>query len=542
MDSVSNVSVNEQGKFNDKEEGFSNLKSLKHVSHSETDFEVSNDEDNQLLELGYKPVFKREFSTWATFSFAFSISGLFATVVTTYSYPLISGGAPSAVWCWLIAGAGCMCIALSVAELVSAYPTSGGLYFTCKDLVPARSMPVVAWVVGWLNLLGQAAGVSSTDWSCAQLLLAAVSISTDLKYIPTNQHIVGVMAAVIVFHGLVNSLSTRWLDRITRFYATFHLIVLVVCMICLLAKCPKFNTGKYVFTDVQASSGWHPIGFSFLFGFLSVAWCMTDYDATAHIAEEIENAAVRAPNAIALALSITYVLGWVFNIVLAFTMGTDLDSLINSELGQPVAQIFYNVLGKKGSMAFTILSFIIINFTGITAMQANARTIWAFSRDQALPFSRYWYKINKTTTTPVIAVWLNVVFCIALNLIGLGSIEAIEAIFSVCAIALDWSYVIPIACKLIFGKRLNYKPGPWNLGWASHFVNAYAVCWTAFVSVIFLMPTVRPVTPQNMNYAVVVLAGVLLFSLVYWWSGARKSYIGPRINVDMESEDPFKTE
>lgn len=88
-----------------------------------------NDADKALAaEFGYKPVFKREFGYLSTFSFAVSISGLFSTVATTFSYPLTAGGSAAAVWCWLIAGSGCMCIACAVSELVSAYPTCGGLY------------------------------------------------------------------------------------------------------------------------------------------------------------------------------------------------------------------------------------------------------------------------------------------------------------------------------------------------------------------------------------------------------------------------------
>jgi amino acid permease len=90
--------------------------------------ELATEADRALAaEFGYKPVFKREFGYLSTFSFAVSISGLFSTVATTFSFPLTAGGSASAVWCWLISGAGCMCIALSVAELVSAYPTCGGL-------------------------------------------------------------------------------------------------------------------------------------------------------------------------------------------------------------------------------------------------------------------------------------------------------------------------------------------------------------------------------------------------------------------------------
>jgi hypothetical protein len=74
-----------------------------------------SDADAQLAsQFGYNPVFKREFGYLSTFSFAVSISGLFATIMTTFSYPLYAGGSAAAVWCWLISGAGCMCIAVSL--------------------------------------------------------------------------------------------------------------------------------------------------------------------------------------------------------------------------------------------------------------------------------------------------------------------------------------------------------------------------------------------------------------------------------------------
>jgi hypothetical protein len=74
-----------------------------------------SDADAQLAtQFGYNPVFKREFGYLSTFSFAVSISGLFATIMTTFSFPLYAGGSSAAVWCWLISGAGCMCIAVSI--------------------------------------------------------------------------------------------------------------------------------------------------------------------------------------------------------------------------------------------------------------------------------------------------------------------------------------------------------------------------------------------------------------------------------------------
>lgn len=164
--------------------------------------------------------------------------------------------------------------------------------------------------------------------------------------------------------------------------------------------------------------------------------------ATAHIAEEIQEPEKKAAWAISLAMLFTYVVGWLFTIVLCFTMGDPKvdGGILGSPVGQPVAQIFYNNLGKSGGIAFSVFGFIIIKFVCFTAMQALARTVFAFSRDNLLPFSRIWTKILPLTGTPILAVWISVFWCIVINLIGLGSYTAILGVFNVCAIALDWSY------------------------------------------------------------------------------------------------------
>ncbi|KAH8879999.1 amino acid permease [Thozetella sp. PMI_491] len=486
--------------------------------------------DKKLAAMGYKPVFKREFSLWSCFSFALSISGLYGTVMTTFVYPLMAGGAASAVWCWLIAGAGAMCLMLSIAEVASAYPTSGALYFTIKYLAPPEYVPIIAWIDGWLNLIGQICGSASSAYGAAQMLLAAVSIGSDFNYTPTQAHIWAVMLAISLVHGAINSMSTAWLNHITKSYAVFHISILVAACIALLAMQKDKHDAAYVFTNIEPASGWNPPGFSFLFGFLSVAWTMTDYDATAHIAEESKDPARIVPKAIVMALTFTYVAGWLYNIVLVFCMG-DPAELISSPIGQPVVQIFYNVMGPGPAIFFAVMAFMVMNFVCITALQAGSRTIWAFSRDQMLPGSRLWYRVWKRTSTPVVAVWFYVFLCVAINLIALGSYITVLAIFNVCAIALDWSYCIPIICKLAFNR---FEPGPWTLGKASVFINVYACIWTAFVSVIFLFPTVMPVEADNMNYAVVILLFILLVATVYWYINGRHYYVGPRAHAHIE--------
>lgn len=222
----------------------------------------------------------------SSFSFALSISSFYATITTTFQVPLDAGGSAGVVWAWFISGFGCMCLACSVAEIVSAYPTSGGLYYTISRLAPREWVPSISWLDGWLNLLGQAAGVASSVYTGAQMLLALVSIGSDFSYVPDTNATIGVMVALSVFNGLVNSLSTRWIERYTQTYAIFHISSFIACSVALLVKTKDKNDATYVFTHLESNTGWTPVGWSFMFGFLSVSWSMTDYDATAHITEE----------------------------------------------------------------------------------------------------------------------------------------------------------------------------------------------------------------------------------------------------------------
>ena len=126
------------------------------------------------------------------------------------------------------------------------------------------------------------AGLASGEWGAAALLLAAISIASDFTYLPTINQTVATMAGMIIMSGLVNSLSTYWLEKLTRSYVVFHVLVLVTCIIALLVMAQPENgtpkhTASYVFTDIENQSGWQPLGWSFLLGFLSVSWTMCKF-------------------------------------------------------------------------------------------------------------------------------------------------------------------------------------------------------------------------------------------------------------------------
>ena len=55
------------------------------------------------------------------------------------------------------------------------------MYFVTKHVVPRRHVAIWAWIVGWCNLLGQTAGVSSVAYTVSQMILACVSMNSTLE-------------------------------------------------------------------------------------------------------------------------------------------------------------------------------------------------------------------------------------------------------------------------------------------------------------------------------------------------------------------------
>ncbi|TFK48319.1 APC amino acid permease [Heliocybe sulcata] len=501
-----------------------------------------NDDDRELEALGYVPSFKREFSNLATISFAFSIMGLCSSVATTFNTPLLLGGPSSVTWCWILGACMCFTLGSSIAEIVSAFPTCGGLYTASAQLCPKKHRPVVGWVVGWLNILGQVAGLSSTEFGLANMIWAAVVIGKDGSYEVTAGKTVGLFAGLLVFHGILNSFATRHLAFFTRGFVFVNLGATILIIIVLLATTPRseMHAASYVFGSeglINQASGWNG-GIAFLFGLLSVQWTMTDYDATAHISEEVKRAAYAAPAAIFIAVIGTGLLGWLLNIVLVLCSGP-LENLPGAS-GEAFLEIMVLRMGKTGALILWAFVCLTAFFVCQTALQACSRTVYAFSRDHGFPDRGYLAQNSKITQTPLRAIWATTIFSVLPGLLDFASPVAANAIFSLCAIALDLSYIIPIFLRRLYRNHpeVEFKPGPFYmgdglLGWAC---NINCCLWTLFVCVIFSLPTELPVTPQNMNYASVITGGVVILSGIWFIIGGHRHYKGPTSNLHEKEE------
>lgn len=360
--------------------------------------------------------------------------------------------------------------------------------------------------------------------------------------------LVAIVALAIV--GAICSITTKKLHQTIFWFAPFNIcatIGICVSLLVLTSQKQGLASHNFVWLDVRDQSGWGSTGFSFMLGFLNVAWVMTDYDGTTHMSEETHDAAIRGPQSIQLAIIVSGILGLLLNITFTYCLTPNyVEDIVGSPTGLPVAQIFLNAGGQGGGTVMLLCVILVQFMTGVSAMLANARMVYAFARDEALPLSHWWSSIKELTGTPVYAVWFVVVFCGCLNLIGIGSTQTITAIFNLCAPCLDLSYIAVIFARLIYttgnNPQVEFVPGPFKIPYGlGRIVNVIAILWVLTISVVLFFPPARPVTATNMNYAIVVAGIVALVSIAWYWIptyGARGKYTGPRTQPDRIDDLP----
>ncbi|KAL4246868.1 Amino Acid-Polyamine-Organocation Transporter [Abortiporus biennis] len=472
--------------------------------------------DEELLAaLGYKQEFKRAFTALETFGISFSIIGLLPSIASILFYSIPNGGPSAMVWGWTVASFFILLVGLSMAELASAAPTSGGLYFWTHSLSSPQYKNLLAWIVGYSNTIGSIAAIASIDWGCAVQIMAAATIgSKDQTFVATDAQLFGVFACVILSHALLCCLGTKILARLQSVYVALNVLLCLAVIIALPAATPKElrNTPKFVFGNFTNLNGWLS-GFAFIFSFLAPLWTICSFEASVHISEEASNASVAVPWAIVGAISIAGILGWAINVALAFCMGSDLESIVNSP--QPMATIFFNSFGQKGTLALWAIVVIAQYMMGSSIVLSASRQAFAFSRDGALPGSRWLYRMNKYTQTPVNTVWFTCIPAIALGLLVFAGPAAINAVFSLGLTALYVAYGTPIAARFLGSN--NFKPGPFNLGPLSPIIGTLACLWLLFMVIVFLFPYSPNPGVTSMNYTVVVFGGVMVLSLVYFY-------------------------
>ncbi len=138
------------------------MNDVQHLDH------ITDPDERRLAEMGYKQELHRAWSGFSNFAISFTIISVLAGCFTTYGQAWNNGGPVAISWGWPLISIPILIIGFCMSELVSKYPTAGGIYWWASRM----GGPVWGWFTGWFNLVGLVGVVASVDYACATFMNA----------------------------------------------------------------------------------------------------------------------------------------------------------------------------------------------------------------------------------------------------------------------------------------------------------------------------------------------------------------------------------
>jgi amino acid transporter len=508
-----------------------------------------SDDERTLAELGYSQELTRSWSGFSNFAISFSIISILAGCFTTFGQAWNNGGPVAISIGWPIISAFILVIGLCMSELVSAYPTSGGIYWWASKLGGVKA----GYYTGWLNLAGLVAILASVAYGAAVYLNTFIDLFSEsyaTRFLGGNylyQQFFWFMVLMALITS-VNIFSSHLLAVINNVSVWWHVFGAAIVVLVLIFGPDSHQSLSFVFTERINNSGFGDSGgVQFLFyvlplGFLLTQYTITGYDASAHLSEETQGAANSAAKGIWQSILYSAIGGWILLLAFLFA-ATDtafinsFDPAVNPYGGGTVISVLASALSPGLLKLVIFISMTGQIYCSTACMTSTSRMLFAFSRDGAVPGSKLWAKVN-ANGTPRNAVLLGAAVGVVLTLPALykspsGAPTAFFAVVSIGVLGLYLAFAIPIWLRWRAGD--SWKPGPWTLGSAYKWMSLLAVGEIALTSVYFVLPFAPAGVPGNdeftwtaVNYAPLVM-GALLLGLWLWWHASVKNWFtGPK--------------
>ncbi|KAK2603227.1 hypothetical protein N8I77_009698 [Diaporthe amygdali] len=478
--------------------------------------------------------------------------GAFGPMVRgTFLQGLQNGGPSGIVYGFIVVWAGTLSVFATISELVSMAPTSGGQYHWVSMLAPPSSRKFLGYLTAWLALTGWQALVASGGFVTGTMIQGLILL-THPEYANVMQNWHG----TLLFWGVV-LLAFSINSAIGSLLAKFEGLVLVVhifgffAILLPLALLSEHGDSATVFNNFYNLGEWQTQGLSFCIGLLGNVFAFLGADGAIHMAEEIRHAAVVIPRSLLTGLAINGALGLTMVIVTLYCVSEgDIMAAIEENPSYPFMAIFRNAVGSTAGAAVMSSVIVVMAFSATTGCLAStSRLYWAFARDRGLPGWNFLMRTSQRTSIPLYAVFTTTIIAIVLSLVNIGDATAFNGVISISVAGLFGSYLM--AASLLLYRRLRghirtptpddllvntvdstLTWGPWRLkGLLGIANNIFSCAYLLFIFFFSFWPASREVTPQTMNWAVLVFGAVITFSMLYYVTWARKVYSGPIVEL-----------
>jgi len=518
-----------------------------------------------LHKLGYAQQLFREMGGFSNFAISFSIISILTGAILLYGYGLKFAGPVINTVGWPVISLFTLCVAASMAELASAYPTAGGLYFWAYRL----GGKTWAWVTAWMNMIGQITITAGINVAASIYIVGAI---TRIFGLPADQHVpvfgtmtnwyfyIFVMVLIMIPQVMINVFGIKLTAKLNDFSVYWH-IAGVLIMALLLTFLGKYhNSLGFLFShpttvnpldaasavvspDTVASPAlvigtktFHsplfglfpglvglykaaPFFLVFVLALLQAQWTYTGYDASAHVAEETVMARKNSAWGVFLSVAVSAVVGYIMLLILTWAIPEG-DVAKTANDAYPVLYIVYGNLSTFFSNVIAIIIGVAMWLCGLSSITSMARMWFAFARDGGMPGYSLIKRVSPKYRTPVYSIVITSILAVLLCLYA----AAYFVVTSISTITLYLAYMFPVYLNWRNKRRgkgefATRETAPWSLGRWGPLINVICIVWCVFLAVIFSLP------PNELVLWTMVALGVGMF--LYWQLDAKRRFQGP---------------
>lgn len=482
---------------------------------------INYDNDQLLQRQGYQPELERNFSFWSLLGVAFGLTNSWLGIAGGMGETIAAGGPLMVVYGLIALFVFVLPVGVTLSELVSMFPNSGGQYFWTFQLAPKKNARFLLFLTGQMGWLGAVFTCSSVSLTTLQSILASYQLThPDFEQHPW--HVLVCCILIVLFVSIFNCWE-KPLPTITFLAFAMSLFTFFVAIIaCLATSHGNYQSGSFVFTELINVEK-DMIGITFLVSLTLPTWALAGLDALTHMSEELPQPAKTIPKLIISTIIIGFLTLFIFSVSLFFCI-KDVQLVMSAPL--PLLEIIYQLLNynKAGLIFVELLLILTAIFCNISANTWQLRICWSFSRDNGLPFSQYWKQVSPRTNVPIKAHLFSNFICILIAIVYLGSSNAYTSIVTASVEVLYFSYFIPTVCLLKKG-RSKMRPGPFWMGKIGLVCNYLTCFWVCFCLIFFSFPYEMPATLGNMNYVSAVYLGCFLYIFIYWFAEGRYKFV-----------------
>lgn len=479
-------------------------------------------EDERLLEsLGYSQELRRRMSAFSNFAISLSIICILAGGITSFHLGFSGAGGAAIGIGWPVSCLLSLVVALTMAQVASAFPTAGGLYHWAAILGGKGA----GWATAWLNLLGLVAVTAAINVGTWLFAAGALGPALGFELADLSPEAAAVaqalaVAAITLSQAVFNHLGIRLTTRLTDFSGWLILGVAAVLTALLLAGAESLDVSRlWTFTNFSGPAGgdvWPRTGsvaWIFLLGFLLPAYTITGFDASAHTSEETVGAARSVPRGIVRSVAVSGLFGWLMLAAVVLAMP---DPEAAAATGSGAIFVAVEAAVPRGAALALYAGIAVAQYLcGLAAVTSASRMAWAFARDGGTPASGWLRAVDPRHGTPARAVWAVSVTVILMTL----ATPVYATLTAACTIFLYISYVLPTVFGLFAHGRTWTAMGPFDLGRWYRPLAVLSVLFCGLLIAIGMAP------PNDRNVA--VTGGTLVVLAIAWFARERRRFRGP---------------